>query len=300
MKSKVLVVFLLILFILIAPYLIVQHVEPLSTAQGSNASYSSYLSQSAHASQSSQPQSSHQSVGAFSSSSKSSQLLSEAQPLLSLEPRLSGMYANGMISLRIIDVSHSTTINDWSLVKKNVDGIYMKATEGTTFTDPSFATFAKSAIKAQIPIGFYHYFWPSSNPKYAKQQADYFYKTIKSYKYQFHPVLDVEITNDQNAKTITEDVKIFSEEFSRLSKQKIMIYCSPNFANHYLNDKSLTQYPLWIANYQVNDPSLTMIWSTFDVWQYGSIISIPGISGDVDGDIATNNIFLDINSAPKS
>jgi lysozyme len=284
MKSKILAALILTIIFAIIPYFIVQHANPpqkLYETNESKVSSESVVSNNSNI-----------------SSSKSSQMLSEPS-ILSLEPKLSGMCSDGMITLKIIDVSNNSKVDNWNTVKTNVDGIYIKATEGSTYTDPAFATFANGAKKAQVPFGFYHYLWPNSNAKNIKQQADYFCNAIKKYKYELYPVLDIEVTNGQNAKTISSNVKTFSEEFSRVANQKIMIYCSPNFANHYLTDKSLTKYPLWIADYGVNDPSETIIWNTFDVWQYGVNISIPGVSGKVDGDIATNNIFLDINSAPK-
>jgi GH25 family lysozyme M1 (1,4-beta-N-acetylmuramidase) len=299
MKTKIIFIFVIAIISLIIPCFIVwQGGKP----ENADASYTSALKSSSESYESKAAptsKSSQVSSDSHTPSSKTSQISSELPPLLSLEPKLSGMSSNGMITLRIIDFSNGIIINNWDLVKKNVDGIYVKATEGSTYTDPSFASFAKGAISAHIPIGFYHYLWASSNSQNVKQQADYFYNAIKKYKYDYHPVLDIEKTNGQNAKTIIENVKVFSEEFNRVSKQQIMIYCSPNFANSYLSDKSLTHYPLWIANYNVNDPIQTIIWSTFDMWQYGVNITIPGVKGKVDGDIATNNIFLDINSAPK-
>lgn len=292
MKSKILAALILTIVFAIIPYFIVQQASP-TQAKKLHESLETIASNETITS--SEPVMSYDS---FVSSSKSSQILSEPS-ILSLEPKLSGMSSDGMITLKIIDVSDSTKIDNWNTVKINVDGIYIKATEGSTYTDSAYATFANGAKNAQIPFGFYHYLWPNSNSKNIKQQADYFYNAIKKYKYELYPVLDVEYTNGQNAKTISANVKTFSEEFNRVTKQNIMIYCSPNFANHYLTDKSLTKYSLWIADYGVNDPSETIIWNTFDVWQYGVNIPIPGVSGKVDGDIATNNIFLNITSAPK-
>lgn len=244
-------------------------------------------------------QKAHESQKPAVAESKQTQSLSEPQPLLSIDQSIDGIGPNGLITLKLIDISYRTVIHDWNSVKNNVDGIYMKATEGTTYTDPLFNSNAKAATNAKIPIGFYHYFWPRSNPEYAKEQADYFYNAIKKYKYEFYPVLDIEKTNGQNAKTIIANVKAFLEEFQKVAHQKLMFYCSPNFANNYLNDKGFASLLLWIANYNVNAPRKTIIWSTFDVWQYGINITVPGVSGDVDGDIATNDIFIDKNSAPK-
>ena len=233
------------------------------------------------------------------SSRQSSQTLPEPRTLLSIDQTVDGIEPNGVITLNIVDISSRTVIHDWNAVKNDVDGIYMKATEGTTYIDPSFESYAKAAIDKQIPIGFYHYLWPRKDSRYAKQQADFFYREIRNFKYKFYPVLDIEKTNGQSKETIAENVKVFIDEFQKAADQKVMCYCSPNFANHYLTEKSLSKYPLWIANYDVNAPHKTIAWKTFDVWQYGVNISIHGVSGCIDGDIATNDIFLDRESAPK-
>lgn len=228
-----------------------------------------------------------------------SHTFSAIMPLLSLEPRINGMRSDGLITLRIIDIYHETDVSDWSVVKKNVDGVYMKATEGTTYTDPAFKTYAQKAHAQKIPIGFYHYFWPAADIGSAGKQADYFYQSIRGIPYDFYPVLDIEETNGQNAQTVCKNARAFCDEFKKLSGKNVMIYCSPAFANRNLADKSFAAQPLWIANYKVNDPGLTTVWTTFDVWQFGVDVTVPGIRGEVDGNIATNNIYLNPKSAPK-
>jgi lysozyme len=231
--------------------------------------------------------------------SASSATLSDPFPLLSLEQRVNGMQANGMVSLRLIDIYHSTSVTDWALLGKNIDGIYMKATEGTTFIDADYRNFAAAAKAHGMPFGFYHYFWPQKNAGDAARQADAFYNAIHGISYDFRPALDVEETNGQTAETIAANVNAFAAEFEKLTKQRIMLYCSPSFADRYLGDQSMAAYPLWIANYQVNDPKQTMVWKTFDVWQYGVSTVVPGVSGRVDTDVATNAIYLDANAAPR-
>lgn len=207
------------------------------------------------------------------------------------------MKANGLIAMKLIDVSHKTTITDWNAVSRNVDGIYIKATEGVTYTDQALDAYAKAAASVKIPFGFYHYFWPTADVQGAKQQADIFYSAIKPYPYAFYPVLDIEQTNGQSAQTITADVKAFSEEFEQKAKQKLMLYCSPHYANKFLTDTFFSGCPLWIADYNVASPENTQAWHAYEMWQYGESTVTPGVSGEVDGDIATNGIYL---TAPKT
>jgi lysozyme len=201
--------------------------------------------------------------------------------------------------LKLIDISHFINVTDWKAVSGAVDGIYIKATEGTTVTDPKFQTNAAGAMGAKIPTGFYHYLWPGPDTTSVRQQANYFYNAIKNYDYKLYPVVDVEETNNQSASTICNDVKAFAQEFEILSGLKVMIYSSSHFADSYLTDKSLSQFPLWIAEYNVSAPSVTTAWQNYEVWQYGTAVSVSGIPSPVDADIATNNVFINPSDISK-
>lgn len=207
---------------------------------------------------------------------------------------------SGSTTLRMVDISHHNNVTDWTALSHAVDGIFIKATEGVSYTDPQFSNYASSAIAAGMSSGYYHYFWPTSDISLATQQAQHFYDTIKDYSYALVPVLDVEETGGQSAAVICADVKAFADEFERLSGQKIMIYCCPNFADTYLSsDMSLSEYQLWIAHYYVETPRVTQVWPSYVVWQYTDKISVAGVSDPVDVDIATEKVFL-TGAAPAS
>ena len=227
-----------------------------------------------------------------SSSAAGSRASSSSQSSSGTVSQASGMKSNGPASLKLADISHYDVITDWTALKNSIDGIYIKATEGVTYTDPQFVSFSQSAAKVKLPFGFYHYFWPRGNAENDRQQADFFYSTIKACKYELYPVLDVEETNGQTAATISDDVKAFCDEFKRLSGLQIIIYCSPNYADTYLGDRRFENFPLWIAHYNVAVPKNTVTWHNYVVWQYNSKITLPGVSGPIDGDVATANVFI--------
>ncbi len=207
------------------------------------------------------------------------------------------MKSDGAASYRLIDISHHDTVSDWSAVKKNVDGVYIKATESTNFVDPQLAAYASAAIGADIPVGFYHYFQPTADTANARAQAQAFYAAVKGYAYRLVPVLDVEESNSLTAAQVCADVKAFADEFQKLAGQSLMIYASPQFADTYLSDKSLESYPLWVAHYNVLTPRGTSTWSTYSMWQYDDSVTVSGIGNPVDGDVATSRVFLPSSSA---
>ena len=207
-----------------------------------------------------------------------------------------GMPPSGTADLRVIDVSKYQGAIQWPMVKPNVDAVYIKATEGSTYTDPNVSSYATAAQNQEIPFGFYDYLWPYADPSNAARQADYFYSVIKNYNYTCVPVLDVEITNSCTPSQITASVLSFATEFKRISGLDVMIYTGPYFANNNLDASqasALSQYKLWIAHYTSNnEPYDTNIWHQWDMWQYTDALSVPGVSGGVDGDRATGNIFV--------
>lgn len=206
--------------------------------------------------------------------------------------RTAEMKSSGPADLKMIDISHHDSVTDWNALRSSVDGIFIKATEGVGYVDPLFGSYAAAAIAAGIPVGFYHYFQPTDDPSNARQQADGFYDSIRSYGYRMRPVLDAEENNGLTTTEIIEDVKAFADEFHRLSGQNIMIYCSPKYADMYLDDPSLSSYPLWIAHYNVQTPRSTSTWQNYSIWQYDDSVTVAGVGNPVDGDIATRDVFL--------
>jgi GH25 family lysozyme M1 (1,4-beta-N-acetylmuramidase) len=202
------------------------------------------------------------------------------------------MKSNGIANLKVIDISGSTKVTDWKLVKSSVSGIYIKATEGVNYINPKFRLHAGGAIYSQIPTGFYHYFWPHGNTEFSRQQADYFYSAIKNFKYRLYPVLDIEEANGVSPDAICNDIIAFADEFKKLSGHNLMIYTNPDYANTYLLDDRLSNYPLWVANYKVSAPITTSVWNTYYMWQRSDQYFIPGIDTKVDEDIATKSIFM--------
>ena len=203
---------------------------------------------------------------------------------------------------RMADISHWETVTDWPTVKSQLDGIYIKTTEGKTVTDWTYTASARGAQAAGLPYGFYHYFWPNrkaSGKAYSEGQAQYFYNAIKGYGYTLTPVLDVEETNTCSPSEITNDVKYFIAKFKQLSGQDVMIYCSPSYADDNFLGSGLAANRLWVAHYGVDSPRATRMWGdNWAMWQYTSIGAVNGIAGLVDLDRATPSVFT--GAAPQA
>ena len=57
------------------------------------------------------------------------------------------------------------------------------------------------------------------------------------------------------------------------------VYANKYWHNNMLNPQELTQYKIWLAQY---NSEVTYTGSRYDLWQYSSKGSINGISGNVD------------------
>ncbi|MFE6687448.1 GH25 family lysozyme [Streptomyces sp. NPDC057743] len=72
-----------------------------------------------------------------------------------------------------IDVSHWNVVTDWNAVAQSgMKFAYVKATQGTSGTDPKFAEYHQGALGAGLLTGAYHFADPTESD--GKAQADYF------------------------------------------------------------------------------------------------------------------------------
>ena len=79
-----------------------------------------------------------------------------------------------------IDVSHYQGTINWTSVKNaGYQFAFMKATQGTTYVDPTFATNRTNATAAGIPIGFYDFCEVSTTATDAIAEANHFLASIK-------------------------------------------------------------------------------------------------------------------------
>ncbi len=227
---------------------------------------------------------------------------------------------------RVVDISQyndSIQTNkdniDFATLKTQVDAVYIRSyshANNVFNVDMQAVKYAKSAKTVDLKYGFYFYFLPTANLEDAKTQAHLFYDFIKDYSYSLVPVLDVEDNTYNISKPqLAASVKAFTDEFTALSGQSVMIYTFPYFMkNNFDTSFKWSQYKLWIAHYDVSAPmegiSTTWMpeslwcWSRWDMWQYtskGVLSSVPNSSGGaLDLSYATKNIFLSIPSTDVS
>lgn len=155
--------------------------------------------------------------------------------------------------MRGIDISHHNgSINFESVKNEEIELVYIKATEGTTYIDDNILTNYNGAFKAGLKTGFYHFLVGTSAPE---TQAEHFYNNIKNKQNDLKPCLDVELNNFN----VMDYTLRFIKKIEEMCELQLCIYTGGYFANDNL-DSRLDKYSLWIAHYGVETPMETKIW----------------------------------------
>lgn len=190
---------------------------------------------------------------------------------------------------KYIDISYANTVTDWDLVRKNVDGVIIRVgyrgySAGNIKADAKFATNIKCAASCGIPIGAYFMSQAINNVE-AEAEADYCYEKLKKYNIMLPVCYDSELSNPKGngradnltAAQRTAICKAFCERIQQHG-MRAGVYASTSWYKSRLNVAELTDYVLWVAQYN----AICTATHRVDMWQYTSSGIIPGIAGKVD------------------
>jgi GH25 family lysozyme M1 (1,4-beta-N-acetylmuramidase) len=202
-----------------------------------------------------------------------------------------------------IDVSHWQGSINWTSVRNSgVEFAFMKATQGTTYVDPTFAANAQNATNAGVLVGPYHFCnlnTDTSNPLDPVNEANHFLDVIQPYYNSglyLPPVADVEgfpaFGSTAEARAFTSAwVQSFSDTIYGALGVRPIIYGSLSTANSYYTSSVASQHELWLAWWKSSGtsnpptPADTPLWGPWQFWQWTDSGSIPGIAGNVDRDL---------------
>lgn len=138
------------------------------------------------------------------------------------------------------DVSHYQNNMADTWFDDGTDFIICKASEGTFFTDSTFARWRAMAEKQEKSFGTYHYL--RSNPSI---EAEFFWNQVKNYNTQFVPIVDIE------ASDVSKDgAEIFCKRYYSLSKVYPWIYINVSLLNAGFASKWVKRHcGIWLAYY---------------------------------------------------
>jgi len=190
---------------------------------------------------------------------------------------------------RGIDVSHHQTLGSGF---DSVEFAFVKATEGTTYSDPMTMHHLDRLSTVTSLLGIYHFARPSNNPSGGSaREADHFLKVWETAHEKFGkllpPVLDIEDDHPNLPKPaeLIDWCACWCERVSDRTGRQSIIYTYSGFLHLELGGYSrLSGYPLWLADYRRSPPDTPTDFPGWPwlFWQYTSTGSVRGISGDCD------------------
>jgi len=182
---------------------------------------------------------------------------------------------------------------DWMKVRAAGHSFALvKATEGTTYTNPYFADDWSGAAAENLYRGAYHYARPALPYSTALDQARYFVSKAGSMtgKRDIGGVLDLEEKGRLTKVQLATWTRTWLAEVTRLTGRAPMIYTGYYFWKDAVGNPTDigSSYRLWLASYP-DDPNSTTFrplvpsgWSNWTFWQYRSDGQVPGIGWRVD------------------
>ena len=161
-----------------------------------------------------------------------------------------------------------------------IEFAYLKASEGTGFTDPRFADHRRAATRNGIAVSGYHYFQLCSD---GTAQARHFAEVLGPKGGPAHtpPALDLELagscTNPPPAAELLAEVREFLDVIDARYDTPTLVYLYPDFEDRFGFADDLADHPQWVR--RLGDRPPRRAWQ---VWQYDDQGTVPGISGGVD------------------
>jgi GH25 family lysozyme M1 (1,4-beta-N-acetylmuramidase) len=196
-----------------------------------------------------------------------------------------------------VDISNwNGTINWAKVANAGYRFVIGKATEATTYEDPTYAANRYASEAKGLLFGAYHFARPAGSSlaavtASAVRQADYFLAFAAPQPGELPPVLDLEATGNLSARLLAAWTEAWAQEvYARLGVHPF-VYSSPAFWQQHLADSTAiaaagTQ--LWIAHWTTATrpwvPAQNWNGLGWTFWQWTDCASVPGIPHCVDGD----------------
>ncbi|MBQ8747173.1 MAG: glycoside hydrolase family 25 protein [Clostridia bacterium] len=182
--------------------------------------------------------------------------------------------------VRGVDVSRYQGEIDWqTLAGEGIDFAFIKATEGSSYTDPCFEENFTNARATDLAVGAYHFF---SFDSAGETQAENFIRTVPAFAGMLPPVIDLEFYGgyDQNpppTDTVTAQLHTLLDMLEAHYGVRPILYATEeSYALYLAHD--FTPYDIWIRNV-TSAPTLTdgRAW-TF--WQFTNRGILDGYRGE--------------------
>ena len=208
---------------------------------------------------------------------------------------INGWFTGGM-TMGVDVSSYQVGVDFAKLREQGVGFAYIKATEGASHVDPSFAEKWAGALEAGMPAGAYHFF---SYGESGVRQAENFIATVGDLgDERLIPMVDMELSveevkNPPEVEAVVTGLSAFVAVVKERYGVKPVIYSRQDYWDKYLA-KDFGDYPRWVTN--VLWPVYLESGDAWMVWQYNDCGRLQGYSGEecIDLDVVNNKFGLDV------
>ena len=178
-----------------------------------------------------------------------------------------------------IDVSEwQGNIDFGEVARSGIEVVYIRASEGRGYVDPYFRDNYEKAKANGLRTGFYHFLTATSVSE-AKEEAEFFVSNIKGLEPDCRLAMDFEVFDGLDVSTINEISRVFLETVEKLSGIECVIYSDAYNARTVFSKDLAEDYPIWVADYFVEEPESNGKWNFWVGFQYSDRGRINGIDG---------------------
>lgn len=183
----------------------------------------------------------------------------------------------------VVDLSHwqggagSAPIDFGAMKDAGVLGVILKATQGSSWIDPTFVGRAAAAGAAGLLVGAYH-FCDATSPVV---QVDHFLTVAGDVP---RLALDIETNGMGDTVSVAQAAEMVARVQALVGRLPV-VYLNrygPSGTGAGLPSSVLARCPLWLAQYGVQAPTLPEGWADWALWQYTDAGRVAGVSGAVD------------------
>lgn len=179
-----------------------------------------------------------------------------------------------------VDVSCYQGNVDWEVIaSQNITFAFIKATEGSSFTDPNFHQNWEDSARTSIYTGAYHFFSFESG---GSTQAENFIAAVGELgDRNLPPVVDIELYGEYNenppdAGKVRRELRILLDALEEHYGVRPIIYAPEKTYFTYIFGAGFEDSPMWIANTRIEPLP------RWDFWQYTVEGRLEGYDGMKD------------------
>ncbi|KAI1814116.1 glycoside hydrolase family 25 protein [Poronia punctata] len=203
---------------------------------------------------------------------------------------LLGLAQGALAAVQGFDISHyQSSVNFGAAKSSGAQFVIIKATEGTSYTDPSFSSHYTGATNAGLIRGGYHFAHLDSSSGAA--QAKYFLAHGGGWSgdgITLPGMLDLEGSCVLSASATVSWIKDFSNTYHSSTGVYPLIYTNPSWWSSCTgNSKAfIDTNPLVLARYASSAGTPPGGWPYYTIWQYNDAYKYGGDSDVFNGDLA--------------